>query len=104
MNRALAIIGLGKMGGGIARHALSRGFRVCGFDKKAPAAGLLQAGLETMPNLGRLREALTPPRVVLLYLPAGPLVDETLNELSRVLERGDVVGDGGDSYWGDSIP
>ena len=38
------MIGLGKMGGGIARHALSRGFKVCGVDKKAPAAGQLEAG------------------------------------------------------------
>jgi 6-phosphogluconate dehydrogenase len=101
--QALAIIGLGKMGGGIAHHALSRGFRVCGFDKKTPGAGLLKAGLEAVPNLGQLREGLTPPRLVFLYLPAGPLVDETLNALSRILEQGDVVADGGNSYWGDSI-
>jgi 6-phosphogluconate dehydrogenase len=39
----------------------------------------------------------------MLYLPAGPLVDETLNALTRILGRGDVVADGGNSYWGDSI-
>jgi 6-phosphogluconate dehydrogenase len=101
--QALAIIGLGKMGGGIARHALKQRFRVCGFDKKTPAADLVKAGLQVIGSLEELREAIRAPRLVFLYLPAGPLVDEALNALSRILERGDVVADGGNSYWGDSI-
>jgi NAD binding domain of 6-phosphogluconate dehydrogenase len=92
--RVLAIIGLGKMGGGLARHALSRGFRVCGFDKTEPRADLLEAGLEVLENLEQLREAIDAPRLAFLYLPAGDLVDETLNALSRILDRGDVVADG----------
>ena len=100
---ALAIIGLGKMGSGIAHHALSRRMRVCGFDKKPAEAGLLNAGLESLASLAALRQALKPPRFVFLYLPAGPLVDDTLKELGSILERGDLVADGGNSYWGDSI-
>jgi 6-phosphogluconate dehydrogenase len=91
------------LGGGLARHALSRGFRVFGFDKTEPGADLLEAGLEVLANLEQLREAIEAPRRVFLYLPAGVLVDETLNSLSRILDRGDVAADGGNSYWGDSI-
>src|SRR6185437_9083780 len=68
-----------------------------------PGPSLLEAGLEAVANLEQLREAIKPPRMTFLYLPAGPLVDETLNALSRILERGDILVDGGNSYWGDSI-
>src|SRR5438045_9369225 len=56
-----------------------------------------------MSNISRFVGALTSPRLILLYRPAGGLVYEILDELSRVRDRGDVVGDGGNSYWGDSI-
>jgi 6-phosphogluconate dehydrogenase len=43
------------------------------------------------------------PRLVMLYVPAGPLVDTLLDQLAEMLEPGDIVADGGNSYWGDSI-
>jgi 6-phosphogluconate dehydrogenase len=101
--RTFGVIGLGKMGSGIAHHALSKGFTVHGIDKTAASNGLLQAGLLEEKNVPALARALPKPRIVFLYLPAGPLVDEMLGELSGVLEKGDIVADGGNSYWGDSI-
>jgi 6-phosphogluconate dehydrogenase len=80
-----------------------RGFRVIGFDKKPAEELVKRAGLSQIERLRDFARTLEPPRMVLLYLPAGPLVDDTLGQLSDVLEHGDVVADGGNSYWGDSI-
>ena len=97
------VIGLGKMGGGIARHALSKGLRVQGLDKTPASDDLRQAGLVQHRSVTTLAQALRPPRIVFLYLPAGTLIDDMLRQLSGVLEKGDIVADGGNSYWGDSI-
>lgn len=101
--RSFGVIGLGKMGGGIAKHALGKGFRVVGLDKKPPTEKLGAAGLQSVPDVAALARALEPPRIVLLYLPAGQLVDAMIDQLSRVFENGDIIADGGNSYWGDSI-
>jgi 6-phosphogluconate dehydrogenase len=100
--RSFGIVGLGKMGGGIARNALAKGLRVVGVDTHAPGPDLLEAGL-TPADIPALRTLLPRPRFVMLYVPAGPLVDTLLDQLADVLEPGDIVGDSGNSYWGDSI-
>lgn len=105
-NRAqaqLAIIGLGRIGGNLARQALKKGLRVAGFARRGPPADLLQAGLVRAAHIEDLRDLLAPPRVVLLYVPAGSAVDQVLQQLRPVLQRGDIVVDGGNSYWGDSV-
>jgi 6-phosphogluconate dehydrogenase len=97
------VVGLGKMGGGLARQALEKGIRVVGASRHGAPPELIKAGLAGIKDLGDFRAQLRPPRAVLLYIPAGPAVDTVLDELSTVLERGDLVADGGNSYWGDSI-
>jgi len=99
----LGIVGLGKMGGGLARQALERQMRVVGASRRGAPRDLLQAGLCGIKDLAGFRAQLRPPRTVLLYIPAGPAVDSVLDELCSVLERGDLIADGGNSYWGDSI-
>jgi 6-phosphogluconate dehydrogenase len=101
--REMGIIGLGKMGAGVAAHALELGIGVAGLDRHPPATDLVQAGIVTVDDVAGLREALAAPRAVFLYVPAGPVCDELLDRLSETLEPGDVVVDGGNSYWGDSI-
>jgi 6-phosphogluconate dehydrogenase len=54
-------------------------------------------------GLNGLRTELAGPRRIFLYVPAGPAVDAVLADLATVVEAGDVVVDGGNSYWGDSI-
>lgn len=98
-----AVIGLGRIGGGLAQQALAKGLSVAGFSRHGPPSALVEAGLRVLPQLADLHGALDPPRVVLLYIPAGPGVDDLLEALSAVLEPGDIVADGGNSYWGDSI-
>ena len=101
--REFGIIGLGKMGGNLVRQALGAGFRVAGQTKGDPPADLPEAGLEALEDVAAFRQALQPPRLVFVWVPAGPIVDTVLDELAEALEPGDVIADGGNSYWGDSI-
>lgn len=99
----IGIVGLGKMGGNIARQALRAGFRVAGQTKGDIPRDLVEAGLQTIENAEGFRAALSPPRLVFLWVPAGPIVDQMLDTLAKALEPGDIIIDGGNSYWGDSI-
>ena len=103
MSGELGIVGLGRIGGGLALQALEKGLRVCGFTLGGARPELLRAGLQEVHDLSGFRETLAPPRRVFLYVPAGPAVDDLLDRLAPVLEPGDVVVDGGNSYWGDSV-
>lgn len=101
--REIGIVGLGRMGAGLALHAAERGYRVAGHDIGGVSAELREAGVVELGELDDIRRELSPPRAVLLYVPAGPVVDELLGRLGGVLEPGDLIVDGGNSYWGDSI-
>ena len=103
MQRQLAIVGLGRMGGNLALHALEKGIRVAGFSRSGPSAELLGAGLVPLPELAAVRSALAHPRIVLIYVPAGRAVDGILDELAEIVEPEDILVDGGNSYWGDSL-
>lgn len=95
------IIGLGKMGANLARQAVERGIRVVGFSRTRKE-DLLKEGIELASDIGGLAALLSPPRIVFLYVPAGPTVDQVLKEVVAVLDRGDVVVDGGNSHFRDS--
>ena len=97
------VAGLGRIGGGLALQALEKGMRVVGFTLGGARPELLQAGLQEVRELSGFRETLSAPRRVFLYIPAGPGVDDLLDQLAAVLEPGDILVDGGNSYWGDSV-
>ena len=97
------IVGLGRMGGGLALQALEKGLRVAGYERSGARAELTAAGLVACRNLSDFREHLAPPRAVFIYVPAGAVVDEVLDDLAAELDPGDILIDGGNSYWGDSI-
>jgi 6-phosphogluconate dehydrogenase len=97
------VIGLGRIGGGLAHQALEKGLRVVGASRSGAPKDLVAAGLVEIKDFRGFRDQLRAPRVVFLYVPAGPAVDKLLEQLGEALEPGDVVVDGGNSYWGDSI-
>jgi len=97
------VIGLGRMGGSLAHQALEKGLRVVGASRSGASKDLVKAGLVEIGDFAAFREKLRAPRAVFLYVPAGPAVDKLLGELAEALEPGDIVVDGGNSYWGDSI-
>ena len=101
--REFAVVGLGRMGGNLARQAVAKGWRVVGQSLGGVPETLVDLGVVPVARLQSLHALLAPPRRVLLYIPAGPDVDAVLHELAQVLEPGDIVVDGGNSYWGDSI-
>ncbi|QDG53838.1 NADP-dependent phosphogluconate dehydrogenase [Persicimonas caeni] len=100
---SFGVVGLGRIGGGLARQALGKGIAVVGHDTSEPPDELVDAGLEYIDDVSLFAERLDRPRVVFLYVPAGAVVDEVCEELAPVLDDGDVIVDGGNSYWGDSL-
>lgn len=101
--RSFGIVGLGKMGAGLAENALAQGFGVAGLDTRPLSDELVQQGVRPAQDPAALAALLPAPRFIMLYVPAGPPVDQVLDRLAEVLSPGDIVADGGNSYWGDSI-
>ena len=97
------VVGLGRMGGDLALQALGKGMRVVGFTRGGAPDEMLGAGLSDIGSLEEFKAQLAAPRVVFLYVPAGPVVDQVLDDLAEGLDEGDILVDGGNSYWGDSI-
>ena len=98
----IGIIGLGKMGGNLALQAHEKGIDVVGMSRSAKP-DLERQGVCIAKDLCSFASLLRAPRVVYLSLPAGPTVDTVLEELGKYLEKGDVVMDGGNSFYLDSI-
>jgi len=101
--REFGIVGLGRMGANLALQALEKGVQIVGFDLKEVPEELISAGFVQIHSLDGFREKLTPPRAIFIYIPAGPAVDRAIGDILPHLDKGDILIDGGNSYWGDSI-
>jgi 6-phosphogluconate dehydrogenase len=101
MTQRFAVIGLDRMGAGLALQAREQGFEVVGLDPAGIRPELQAAGIEPMTALSDLTSSLAPPRIVLVYT-SSP-VDALLDELVTVLGPGDVIVDGVHAYWRDTI-
>jgi 6-phosphogluconate dehydrogenase len=100
----LGMVGLGRMGGNIAQRLMRHGHSCVVYDKSADAvAALAGKGATGSKNLGDLAAKLEPPRTVWLMLPAGRITDDAVNELGAALAAGDVVIDGGNSFYKDDV-
>jgi len=100
----LGMVGLGRMGGNIVQRLMRHGHSCVVYDKSADAvAALAGKGATASKNLGDLAAKLTPPRTVWLMLPAGRITDDAVNELGDALASGDVVIDGGNSFYKDDV-
>ena len=100
----LAMIGLGRMGGNMVQRLLEGGHRVVVFDRSADAVkahvGMGATGAKDLADLCRRLGA---PRVVWIMVPAGGAVESTIDALIPALVPGDVIIDGGNSNYKDSI-
>jgi 6-phosphogluconate dehydrogenase len=100
----LALVGLGRMGANMVERLVRGGHDVVGFDPKAEARKLVESkGAKSAPSLEAMVQILQPPRIVWLMVPAGEVTDTTVNELSRLLSASDVVIDGGNSNYKDTL-
>ena len=103
VKREFGVIGLGRMGANLSLQALEKGMQVVGFDIKKVPEELLHAGMVQLSGLEGFRKKLSSPRPIFIYIPAGPIVDRVIDDLVPHLEKGDIIIDAGNSYWGDSI-
>jgi 6-phosphogluconate dehydrogenase len=100
----IGMIGLGRMGGNIARRLMQHGHEAVVYDRDAKAvAALSKDGASGVAGLDKLVRQLRPPRAVWVMLPAGDITDATIVELGKLLEAGDIVIDGGNTFWKDDI-
>jgi 6-phosphogluconate dehydrogenase len=101
----IGVVGLGRMGGNIVRRLAAHGHECVVFDRDAAAARALAKDAKAMEASGLqdMVKRLKPPRAIWLMLPAGAATDEAVSALSAAMERGDVVIDGGNSFWHDDI-
>jgi 6-phosphogluconate dehydrogenase len=100
----IGMIGLGRMGANIVRRLLRAGHACVVYDRDpAPAAELVGEGALARPSLAELVAALAAPRVVWIMLPAGLATEQAIAELSGLLQGGDCIIDGGNSFWKDDI-
>ena len=99
----LGMIGLGRMGANLVRRLMRDGHECVAWDVNAAAvAGLAKEGATGADSLADFVGKLSKPRAVWIMVPAA-FVDETLEQLETVLEPGDIVIDGGNSYYRDDI-
>ena len=100
----VGMIGLGRMGMNMAKRLLQGGHRVIAYNRTREKTDLLvKDGAIGAYSLPELVEKLSPPRVVWIMLPAGSAVDEHINQLKEILFPGDIVVDGGNTYYKDDI-
>jgi 6-phosphogluconate dehydrogenase len=101
----IGIIGLGRMGGNMARRLMQAGHGCVVFDANAkPREALAKEGATAARSLDEVVKKLTEkPRAVWVMLPAGAITEQTVEELGGFLERGDIIIDGGNSFYKDDI-
>jgi 6-phosphogluconate dehydrogenase len=100
----LGMVGLGRMGGNMTIRLVEHAHEVVGFaHRESSRQRVADHGAETAASLEELVGALQPPRHVWLMIPAGDPTETTVSELGDLLDRDDLVVDGGNSLFRDSL-
>ena len=100
----IAMIGLGRMGGNMVRRLMRGGHQCVVFDRSADAVKQLAGeGAGGAGSLAELVKKLDKPRAVWVMVPAGGPTEATVNDLAAILEKGDTIIDGGNSYFKDDV-
>ncbi len=107
MSHTMGVVGLGVMGRNLALNVASRGFSVAGYDldpakTKALVEGPDKGSVTGVDSPERLMQALERPRRILAMVPAGKPVDDVVAHLQPHMERGDILIDGGNSWFLDT--
>src|SRR6202041_433153 len=100
----LGMIGLGRMGGNIVRRLMKHGHTTVVYDKDPNAVAAIAADGAT--GAGALEDfvkKLQKPRTAWVMLPAGKITEATIDALAKLMESGDVIIDGGNTFWQDDV-
>jgi 6-phosphogluconate dehydrogenase len=101
----IGIVGLGRMGGNIARRLMRAGHSCVVYDvNEAARQAVAEDGATAVGSLAELVKGLTEsPRAVWIMLPAGDITEQAVGDISKLLSKGDIVIDGGNSFYKDDI-
>jgi 6-phosphogluconate dehydrogenase len=100
----LGIVGLGRMGANMARRLMRDGHKIVAYDVDPEAVSkLADEGAEGASSLQEMAAKLSAPRSVWIMVPAGEITEKTVEGVAAVLESGDAIVDGGNSYYRDDI-
>ncbi|WP_315838126.1 phosphogluconate dehydrogenase (NAD(+)-dependent, decarboxylating) [Bradyrhizobium prioriisuperbiae] len=101
----IGLIGLGRMGGNITRRLIAKGkHNVVVYDQNPKAVSqLADDGATASASLDDLVKKLDAPRTVWVMLPSGKITEDTITALGGVLQKGDTIIDGGNTFWQDDI-
>jgi 6-phosphogluconate dehydrogenase len=98
----IGMIGLGRMGMNMAKRLLKGGHEVVAYNRtRDKVEQIIKEGAEGAGSLFELTKSLSSPRIIWMMLPAGPAVETNLGHLAGMLSPGDIVIDGGNSYYKD---
>ncbi len=101
--KEIGIVGLGRMGSGIGRRLLKKGWTVFGYDRSEESLRRAEKdGIEVFESLEFLCGSFSDRKLIWIMVPAG-VVDNVLKELKNCLTEGDIVIDGGNSFYKDSV-
>lgn len=102
--KEIGIVGLGKMGANLSRQLVEKGWRVVGYNRtREVTQKLAEEGVDGAYSYQELAEKLSSPRLVWLMLPAGKAVDDAIDKLLGYLDKKDIIIDGGNSFYKDSV-
>ncbi len=100
----IGMIGLGRMGANLSRRLIKHGHSIVVHDQAAAAVQTLAGdGARPAASLANVVKQLTPPRTVWVMLPAGEPTETTIAQLSELLQPGDTIIDGGNTFWKDDL-
>jgi len=100
----IGMVGLGRMGGNMARRLMRGGHQVVAYARRAAAVKLLTGeGVSGAVSLDDLVAQLAPPRAVWVMVPAGPATEQIVFDLAAKVGAGDVLIDGGNSFYKDDV-
>ena len=100
----LGMIGLGRMGGNIVRRLMRHGHTTVVYDKDEKAvAALANEGAAGATTLEDFVKKLDKPRTAWIMLPAGHITETTIEAIAKLMEAGDVIIDGGNTFWQDDV-
>ena len=100
----LGMIGLGRMGANMVRRLMRGGHECVVYDRSADAIkGMVSEGAKGADSLAALVKSLAAPRAVWIMVPAGGPTESTVTALAELLEPGDTIIDGGNSFFKDDV-